>query len=271
MKKTKFTLLSFGLLFSVIYSLHGEPLRRIKLDGSEGLPAPVAELADKEGLIYLVRSVPVPMLELFSTTQKPSRGTVLVFPGGGYRSLSVTHEGYNVAQKLNEFGFDAAVLLYHLRPDSETKEQAQDLALANATEALRLVQKRGPEFGLSNKKIGLIGFSAGGHLAARLTHTTASSSPPDFAALIYPGHLNLNGKLVEDCAPIKIPLFLYTAVNDPGFANSVVFASACEEKKIPLTFLKPEKGGHGFGIRDHIAPEVKDLPDKLQQFLMPFK
>ncbi len=149
-------------------------IRRISLDGKDGVPAP-AVVPGKDG-IDRIHKVEMPALELFPTTQKPARGTIMVCPGGGYSILAINHEGYFVAKKLNEFGYDVAILLYHVSAGQETRE----LAIADAKAALRLLQKRGGEFGLSTRKIGVMGFSAGGHLAARLTHATASRRAAGF-------------------------------------------------------------------------------------------
>src|SRR5580658_7599458 len=80
-------------------------IRRISLDGKEGVPAPVTE-PGKDG-IDRIHKVETPALELFPTAQKPARGTIMVCPGGGYGILAINHEGYYVAKKLNEFGYDA--------------------------------------------------------------------------------------------------------------------------------------------------------------------
>jgi len=161
--------------------------------------------------------VETPALELFPTAQKPARGTIMVCPGGGYGILAINHEGYFVAKKLNEFGWDVAILLYHVSAGKETRE----LAIADAQAALTLLQKRGGEFGLGTTKIGVMGFSAGGHLAARLTHATAAGTPPDFAVLMYPAYLEQGGKVLEEVAPVKTPAFVYVA-GDDKYAPSAI-------------------------------------------------
>ena len=110
-------------------------IRRISLEGKEGVPAPVAE-PGKDG-IDRIHKVETPSLELFPTTQKPARGTIMVCPGGGYGILAINHEGYFVAKKLNEFGYDVAILLYHVSAGKETRE----LAIADAKAALRAAAK----------------------------------------------------------------------------------------------------------------------------------
>ena len=133
-------------------------IRRISLDGKEGVPAPVAEPGD-DG-IDRIHKVETPALELFPTSRKPARGTIMVCPGGGYSILAINHEGYFVAKKLNEFGYDAAILLYHVNVGKETR----GLAIDDAKKALALLQKRGDDFGLSTRKAGVMGFSPAGIL-----------------------------------------------------------------------------------------------------------
>jgi acetyl esterase/lipase len=236
-------------------------IRRISLEGKEGVPAPVAE-PGKDG-IDRIHKVETPALELFPTGQKPARGTIMVCPGGGYGILAINHEGYFVAKKLNEFGYDVAVLLYHVSAGKETRE----LALADAKAALALLQKHGGEFGMSTRKIGVMGFSAGGHLAARLTHATAAGTPPDFAVLMYPAYLEKAGKVLDEVAPVKTPAFVYVAGDDKLAPSAIAYAEACRDIKVPCDFTKTEHGGHGFGLKLPLPPDVKDWPDKLHAFL----
>ena len=187
----------------------------------------------------------------------------MVCPGGGYAILAINHEGYFVARRLNEFGYDVAILLYHVSAGTETR----DLAIADAKTALALLQKRGAEFGLSTKRIGVMGFSAGAHLAARLTHATAAGTPPDFVVLMYPAYLEKDGKVLDEVAPVKTPAFVYVAGDDTYAPSSVAYAEACKTRNVPCDFTKTERGGHGFGLLPVLPPDVKDWPDKLHAFL----
>ena len=236
-------------------------IRRISLEGKEGVPAPAAE-PGKDG-IDRIHKVDTPALELFPTTHKPARGTIMICPGGGYGILAINHEGYFVANKLNEFGYDAAILLYHVNAGQETRE----LAIADAKAGLGLLQNRGGEFGMSTKKIGVMGFSAGGHLAARLTHATAAGMPPDFVVLMYPAYLEKGDKVLDDVAPVKTPAFVYVAADDQLAPSAIAYAGACKKANIPCVFIKPAHGGHGFGLKPGLPPDVKDWPDKLHAFL----
>lgn len=249
-------LIVFGL--SIVQAAE---IRRISLEGKEDVPAPETK-PGRDGIDRICK-VETPALELFPTSQKPSRGTVMICPGGGYGILAINHEGYPVAKKLNDFGFDAAILLYHISAGKETRE----LAIADAKAALTLLQKRGSEFGLSTKKIGVMGFSAGGHLAARLTHATANDAPPDFLILMYPAYLEKDGKVLDEVAPLKTPAFVYVAGDDNYSPSSIAYAAACKSLEIPCDFTKTEHGGHGFGLKPTLPPDVKDWPDKLHAFL----
>lgn len=249
-------LIVFGLCVA-----QADEIRRISLEGKEGVPAPAAE-PGKDG-IDRIHKVETPALELFPTSQKPAKGTIIVCPGGGYSMLAINHEGYFVAKKLNEFGWDVAILLYRVSAGKETRE----LAIGDAKAALALLQKRGGEWGLSTKKIGVMGFSAGGHLAARLTHATAASTPPDFAILMYPAYLEKEGKVLDEVAPVKTPTFAYVAGDDTYAPSAIAYAKACQEFKVSCDFTKTQRGGHGFGLKPTLPPDVKDWPEKLHAFL----
>ena len=251
---------SFALLTNNLMAQTND-LPRIALDGTLGVPAPVADLG-KDG-IERIHQVPQAALELFLTAQKPSRGTILVCPGGGYSILAINHEGHYVAKKLNEFGYDVAVLLYHVSAGKETRE----LASADAQAGLALIQKRGAEFGLNPKKIGVMGFSAGGHLVARLTHATATTQPPDFVVLMYPAYLEKNGQILDEVAPVKTPAFVYVAADDKYSPSSKAYAEACQAKQVPCVYNLKEHGGHGFGLKTPLPEGVKDWTDKLKAFL----
>lgn len=248
----------------VLLSLNFAPaaeIRRISLDGKAGVPAPPTEVG-KDG-IDRIQKVETPALELFPTAQKPSRGTIMVCPGGGYRILAINHEGYFIADKLNEFGYDVAILLYHVNAGEKTRE----LAIADAHAALTFIQKRGTEFGLNTKKIGVMGFSAGGHLSARLTHETAQTTPPDFAILMYPAYLEKEGKVLDEVAPVKTPVFVFVGGDDKYAPSSVAYAAACKEAKVTCDFTKTAHGPHGFGLKKPLPEDVKNWPDKLKAFL----
>lgn len=236
-------------------------IRRIALDGRDGAAAPVAT-PGKDG-IDRIQKVETPCLELFPATRQPTKGTILLCPGGGYRILAIHHEGYAVAKMLNEIGYDVGILIYHVNAGDDTRE----LAIADAKQALALLQNRGEDFALCTKSIGVMGFSAGGHLAARLTHATAEANPPDFAVLMYPAYLEKDGTLIDEVAPVKTPAFVYVAADDRYAPSSDAYAAACRKAGVPCTFTKTDRGGHGFGLKEKLPDDVTDWPDKLRAFL----
>jgi acetyl esterase/lipase len=256
--------LRLGLAAVFLYSgvCMADSIRRIALDGKDGVPAPVQE--DGKDGIARIHKVEQASLELFPTTNKPARGTVLLSPGGGYGILAITHEGRDVAPVLNSAGYDVAVLLYHVSEGDKTRE----MALADAKAALDLLRTRGGDLGLSTARIGAMGFSAGGHLSTRLAHESAAAGKPlDFLVLMYPAYLNKDGSVIDDVSPTKIPTFVYVASDDPYLKSSLAYVDACKQQGIACDFHQPESGGHGFGMKSPLPESVRDWPDRLTSFL----
>lgn len=254
------SLLPLLALLSLPASLRADDIRRIALDGSTQLTI-ADDVMSPDGLAR-IRKVEQPALELYPAASKPTRGTILVSPGGGYAALAITHEGREVARMLNEKGWDVAVLIYHIGPGDQTRP----LALEDAKSAFRLVQKRGAEFSLNTSRVGVMGFSAGGHLTARLGHETAGDQPPAFSILMYPAYLGAD-KLLPEVSPLAAPTFIYVAADDKLVTGARSYAAACEAAKIRHELHVPEKGGHGFGLKPGRAPEVQDWPATLGKFL----
>ena len=244
-----------GALLAATTVRAAEP-RRITLDGKDGAPAPAQEV-DAHGFTS-VQQVPTPALEIFPTAVKPAHGTIMVSPGGGYRMLAIAKEGRDVAKMLNEAGWDAAVLLYPVNAGPDTRT----LALDAAEKAFALLQTRGGEFGLSTAQVGAMGFSAGGHLTARLAHETAGAAHPAFLVLMYPAYLEKDGKLLDEVAPLDVPTFLCVGDKDKTYyPSSVAYEAACKEKGIRCDYLVAHNVGHGFGLA------ARDCPEKLKAFL----
>ena len=220
-----------------------------------------------------------PTLTIYRARQ-PSGASVIVAPGGGYGALAANHEGRQVANLLNAAGVTAFVLKYRLGP-----KYRHPIELGDAQRAVRLVRARAPEFGIAPDRIGLMGFSAGGHLAATAgTHFDAgkadatdpierAGSRPDFLILAYPvvsfdpaithgGSVrNLLGenpdpKLIEDLSnDLRVtkdtpPTFLFHTNADTGVVaeNSVRFYLALRRAKVPAELHIFENGPHGVGL-----------------------
>lgn len=238
----------------------GQAPRRVTLDGRASATAPVQE--DGKDGIARIRAVEQATLELYPLAGGGSRGTLLVCPGGGYSILAVEHEGRAIAKMLNAGGFDAAVLVYHVNAGPETRA----LALDEAKAALALLRGQGAALGLNTRRIGLMGFSAGGHLAARLAHESAAL-PPDWLVLMYPAYLEKDGVVLEEVAPVNVPTFAFVAADDSHSLSADAFAAACNARGIPCEFHRPASGGHGFGIKAEIPASVRDWPERLCAFL----
>lgn len=169
---------------------------------------------------------------------------VIVCPGGGYNILSMNMEGTEIAEWLNSIGISAAVLKYRVPGNREG-------ALLDARRAVRLAREKATEWNIDPKRIGMIGFSAGGHLAA-----ACSNSPdrPDFTILVYPAYLDKDGGigLVDE---IKIdaqtpPAFIVQTQEDRKYyRSSLAYAAALDQQGIPVELHLFAKGGHGYGLR----------------------
>lgn len=211
------------------------------------------------------------------------RAALLIFPGGGYGGLA-DHEGSAFAQAFTQYGYDCFVLRYRLGSNG----YRHPAMLMDAERAMRIVRSRAGEMGYRSDKIGVIGSSAGGHLAATLATKFTSgsgddpieklSSRPDFAILCYPvitmgpqGHAgsreNLLGKnaspdLVDELSAEKHvrndtpPCFIWHTVDDSvvPVENSLMFAQALSAKKIPYELHLYESGAHGLGLSDPAPP-----------------
>lgn len=214
----------------------------------------------KNGGIPIATDVTCPTMTFFSADKPTGRG-VLVFPGGGYGFLAWEHEGVKVAQWLNEQGVHAFVVKYRTPRRKQMGKHA--VALQDARRAIRLVRSQASAFGVDPDKIGVLGFSAGGHLAA-LTSTRhdkpsyasiddvdSVSAMPNFNILIYPAYTsNKEGEvdpllLQKDAAA---PTFIATAADDGFTQQQYPFVWSRLKTKTPLAFHVYETGGHGKGI-----------------------
>jgi acetyl esterase/lipase len=240
-----------------------------------------------------------PTLTAYLPAKGKRNGTaVVVCPGGGYGALAVNHEGKEVADWLVARGAAAFVLEYRLGPRYRHPAPLQD-----AQRAIRTVRHRARDLGLDAKKVGIWGFSAGGHLASSAATTHDAGKPraddpidrvscrPDFAILCYPvislekphahwgSRVNLLGPKADDKLARSLsthtlvtkdtpPVFLFHTRADKGvvLANSELFEKACQKAGVPVELVVYEKGPHGVGL-GYKHPEVKDWPTKLEKWL----
>lgn len=234
-----------------------------------------------------ISKVSIPTLTIFLPPKEKANGTaVIICPGGGYTHLSIMGEGIDVAKLLNEWGVAAFVLKYRL-PDDSIMERREIGPLQDAQRAIQLVRSNAKAWNINPKKVGIMGFSAGGYLASALgTHYKEAYIPneqkislrPDFMVLVYPV-ISLadsisrfaNTVLGVNPAPEKIklysnelqvtketpPTFLVQAKDDKAVdvRNSIYFFNALQKNKVRSEIHLYEKGGHGFGLNNKMSDE----------------
>ncbi len=202
-----------------------------------------------------------------------SGAAVVVFPGGGYRILAYDLEGTEVCNWLNSINVNCVLLKY--RVPNAGPYPTHPEALADAQRAVRLTRQHAAEWKVDIDRVGVLGFSAGGHLAAALSnHATDQvyppadtadqlSAKPNFAILIYPGGL-VHAPDLQHLQPGVIPnaatprTFLLQAEDDPVHVeNTLVYYAALKDARVPAEMHVYAKGGHGYGLRPTELPITK--------------
>jgi acetyl esterase/lipase len=214
-------------------------------------------------------NVGVPTLTVYKPADTNNSGAaVLVFPGGGYRILAYDLEGTEVCTWLNSIGITCVLVKYRVPFPTHFPENVSDLE--DAQQAMRLTRSHAAEWRIDPKRIGVLGFSAGGHLVVVLGNHADYKRPgdvlneidarPNFAIVIYPGYLTdapaLN-KLSRgiDPSPNTPPTFLLQAEDDPVHEeNALLYFQALKEAKVPAELHLYAQGGHGYGLRPTDLP-----------------
>ena len=217
-------------------------------------------------------SVSSPTLTLYrAPAAGNTRATVVVFPGGGYSILAMDLEGTEGCQWLNTLGVNCALVKYRVPVRAGLSRYAPPLQ--DAQRAVGMVRRRAAEWGLDPKRIGVLGFSAGGHLVAVLStnfdartydaldDSDKVSCRPDFTLLIYPAYLTAKSEHGPILAPeLKVtantpPSFLIQAEDDGvGVENTLVYYAALRTAKVPAEAHIYPAGGHGYGLRSTEKP-----------------
>jgi len=261
----------------------------------------VIERGDANGLRdRAVTHVRRPTLTVFRPA-RPNGAAVILIPGGGYERVVVDKEGFETARWLAERGYTALVLLYRLPGDGWA--QAADAPLQDAQRAVRMTRARAGDFGIDPKRVAIMGFSAGGHVAASLTTRFAArvyepvdaadalSARPDLSALIYPvvsmalgpAHAGSRRQLLgsdPDAARVEAyspdrnvpadtpPVFLVHAADDASVPvqNALLMFAALKAKAAPSELHVFEEGGHGFGLRFVAGKPVAAWPSLFEAF-----
>ncbi len=235
---------------------------------------------------FIINTSEPRMYAYFAPKEKANGTAVIICPGGGYTGVSQIKEGSEIAKWFNDLGVTAFVLYYRMPNGHPT------VPLKDAQMALEIVKKGAKKWNLDKQKIGIMGFSAGGHLASTVgTHFKNDMERPDFMILGYPvvtmdssythmgSRINLLGKKpTEDLVKLYSnelqvtkntpPTFIVQAIDDKTvpIANSEQLLKALQDHNVPAELHKFDVGGHGFGMRKRGIP-VDNWPDLLKDWL----
>ncbi len=257
-----------------------------KAPGEKGAIGPERFLEQKPGEMPVQRLTDItrPTLTVFRPAgEKDTGASVVIAPGGGYHILAWDLEGEEVAHWLNSIGVTGILLKYRVpRRPGDPADRPPKQALMDAQRAMSLVRSKAGEWGLDPHRIGMLGFSAGGHLTAwASTHdherayspidqVDTVSCRPDFAVLIYPGGMDRKGDASSPIAHVTSkcpPMFLAHAADDRvDCRNSVDLFLALKDAKVKAELHVYASGGHGFGLRPSDHP-CSAWPKRCEEWL----
>ena len=252
---------------------------------------------DADGILR-ISNVSIPTITAYLPPKNKATGAaVMICPGGGYGILAASHEGSDVAHWFNEMGVAAFVLKYRL-PNPAIMTDQQEVPLMDAMQGMTLIRQSASRYGIDPNKIGVMGFSAGGHLASTLaTHynrgpKASEQAKPNFAILLYPvvtfgekAHSGSRNNLLGKAASPELvayysnelqvtaqtsPTFLVHAENDKAVPveNSINYYLACLKNGVPAEMHLYPKGGHGFGLRTATFGSLTTWPETCKAWLM---
>jgi acetyl esterase/lipase len=233
------------------------------------------DLPSRGDNVRRITNVSEPTIAVFQApNQVKPTPAIIICPGGGYSILAYNKEGTEIAAWLNTIGITGIVLKYRVPKN-------QDGAFQDIQRAMRLVRTNAATWNIATSHIGVMGFSAGGHLSARLsTNSDQATYPkldavdeagirPDFAILVYPAYLSqVAGKLAGNL-PVNAktpPTFLVHTDDDKSYVSgSKLYHDALKSAQVPTEFFLCAEGGHGYGL--HSTKEVAVWPQRLQEWL----
>lgn len=242
----------------------------------DAMPNPKPESTDPGGGAF---NVSRPTLTMYAPTARNTGIAMLVFPGGGYQALAMSGEGTDICDWLVSRGITCVLLKYRVPDSGPTMKNGRtyyppvQTAVQDAQRTLRLVRQHAAEWKVDPHKVGVIGFSAGGHLAAAVSTRFAQRSyppvdaadalscRPDFAVIVYPGHLWTPGTELTLRSDIRVPAdasptFLLQAENDhvDPVKHSLTYYAALQKAGVPVEMHLYAQGDHAFGIRPTRLP-----------------
>ncbi|MES2308370.1 MAG: alpha/beta hydrolase [Verrucomicrobiota bacterium] len=265
---TLFLLLTFSMNAEAPF--HSSPVSpgdTLFLWDENKVPGTVTPLPEeiKKTDVERISNVSKPQLTLYRASSTSAVPAIIICPGGGYGILAYDKEGTEIAGWLNSIGITALVLKYRVPNNREG-------ALMDLQRAMQITHAHAQEWGIEKMPVGVLGFSAGGHLCARLSSQIDSpESHPDFAILIYPAYLEdkEKGTLASELAVTSQtpPTLIIHTEDDAAFVQgSKVYAAALKKAEVPSEFLLYPTGGHGYGLRS--SQSVKTWPQDCEKWLI---
>jgi acetyl esterase/lipase len=232
-----------------------------------------------------VANVSQPTMTVYPPAGRNTGAAVVVFPGGGYNVLAIDLEGTEACDWLTSKGITCVLLKYRVPCAVSGPYRNCLAALQDAQRAIGLLRHNAAQWHIDPRRIGVLGFSAGGHMVVTTsTHfdkrlypavdaADAASSRPDFAIALYPGHLAIRGRLLAMNPDIRVtsrtpPTLLIQAEDDPvdPVENSIVYHAALRKAGVPAEMHLFAKGGHAFGLRRTAFP-ITEWPQLAEQWL----
>jgi len=293
--------LAFGVLSLGALGAHAEvwrpspghsqlPLWSEATSDSQPVQSPEAAARTEDHLVAgkpwtYVSHVSTPTITVYSPKRKNTGAAVVVFPGGGYNILAIDLEGTEVCDWLTAKGITCVLLKYRV-PCAKVGPYRNCLtALQDAQRAVSLVRSHAGAWRIDPHKVGVLGFSAGGHMAVAISTdfekrlyppadaADLESCRPDFAVVLYPGHLAVPEKRFALNPDVHVtartpPTFLLQAEDDPvdPVENSLVYYSALRKAGVSAELHVFAKGGHAFGLRRTKLP-ITRWPELLEAWL----
>ncbi len=254
--------------------------------------------------ILRISNIVFPTLSVYFPTT-PNGAAVMICPGGGYAIEASGHEGVDVAKWFNSIGVTAFVLKYRL-PDDKLWSNKHEVALQDALQGIKIIRESADKYNIDPNRIGIMGFSAGGHLAATVSTlwhqakelkgfenlSDVQVCKPNFSILMYPvitsgpfkhagsferlfGKTPSQEQLEHYSAEKQVsaqtpPTLLVHATDDKGVPveNSMLYYDALRKLRIPASMLLYENGGHGFGLAKKLKGSVHSWPESCHQWLV---
>ena len=271
-----FLTLGAALLFTQVPIWPGTPPGAKKIQGAETTAVAKSLVAGKPWTY--VSNVSRPTMTVYPPRGKNTGAAVVVFPGGGYQILAIDLEGTEVCDWLTSRGITCVLSKYRVPNSGPEWDQEcgcfrdthSSMALEDAQRTISLVRSRAAEWRIDPHKIGVLGFSAGGHLVAAVSTRCKTSCRPNFAVALYPGHLWIHGRLNPDIHVTSAtpPTFLLQAEDDnvDSVNNALVYYAALKSAGVPAELHVYAKGGHAFGLRRTSLP-ITDWPRMVETWL----